>query len=114
MSVSFQGGVTAPKKVRGTFVTASPSVQEAMDNDIRNGQLWKCIKGGAAPKKKAEKRHPAIREEDIKDVPDIQTIQDAKEFLLNNVEGLDSAALTNKRVVLETATLAGYRFPSIK
>ncbi len=114
LPISFQGGVLAPKKVRGTYVTASPSIQQAMDNDPRNGMLWRCIKGDGPVKKTKKTQHTVGKQTELQDVAGVNTIQEAKEFLLANVEGLDGAALTNKRVVLETATLAGYRFPQIK
>ena len=115
--IHFKGGVFTPKRINGTFSTRDPKIIDAIDNDLRTGTLWKCVKGDSKKVKKGLPVSPVTAKEAFsagRVAPkSIKTVQAAKEFLIANVDGINPSVLTNKRAVLKAAADANIEFPSV-
>ena len=115
--IHFKGGVFTPRRINGTFSTRDPMLIDAIDNDLRTGTLWKCVKGDSKKVKKGLSAAPSTASNNppggMIAPKSIKTVQAAKEFLIANIDSINPSALTNKRAVLKAAADANIEFPSV-
>lgn len=121
--VAFTGGTLYPRKVHGSFSTSDPSIQKALETDNRYGRVWVCINKKTINKAPVVERAEQPQEDfsqnavgeipKVKSVPEIKTVQDAKEYLASRLDGVTKASLTNKAKVLEVAADYGFEFPNL-
>ena len=119
--IEFRGGTLQPP-INGIFVTDNPNVIKAMDKDSGYGTSFTCISSEGDPKpEKAPPRGPVLKEEvpktpeviEKKTVPGITNIQEAKEYLLKNIEGLKLANMPNTKSVKNLMVKNGFEFPDL-
>lgn len=119
--VQFRGGSLQPP-INGIFVTQDPAVIKAMDKDRGLGTSFVCIASDGEPDPEDEDEKPKIRKEapkvfdapQMKNVPGIFTLQDVREYLLKEIEGLKPAQMPNAKSVENLAAKHGFVFPDLK
>jgi hypothetical protein len=128
--VQFKGGSLQPP-VNGTYVTDDPDMIRALDKDNGNGKTFRCIhsEGEPLPEEKPQvtvkveaatmkvkpEAIPTIEKEaKEKEVPGIKTLQQAKEYLLKNIEGLSPSQMPNAASVKNQAAKHGIKFIDLK
>ena len=107
VDIPFTGGSLSPVKVMGKFSTSDKKIIEALDNHSQLGKNFKCIK---VVEPKVE---DSPVKEGFKDVSGITTVQDAKEWLVQNLEGIKVSDLTNKVKVLMCAEANKINFTNL-
>jgi hypothetical protein len=118
--IPFRGGSLQPP-VNGIFVTDNPNVIKAMNKDSGYGTSFICIssEGDPEPEKAPEKTAPekeapkAPEVAEKKTVPGITNLQEAKEYLLKNIEGLKLANMPNTKSVKNLMAKNGFEFPDL-
>jgi len=122
--IQFRGGSLQPP-INGIFVTQDPKVIKAMDSDRGLGTSFVCISSEGVPepeegKGRAPKNNAPFGSNvppdapESKEVPGIFTIQDAREYLLKEIDGLKPANLPNPKSVENLAAKHGIVFPDLK
>lgn len=118
--IQFRGGSLQPP-INGIYVTQDPKVIKAMDSDRGNGTSFICIasEGEEGPeedvKAEVKKEKPQVFDQpQMKQVPGIFTIQDVKEYLLKNIDGLKPVQMPNAKSVENMAAKHGLVFPDLK
>lgn len=117
--IHFSGGVIYPRRINGSYSTSDPDIQKALENDHRNGEIWKCISKIPLFKKpevetlEGETAEVPETPAKTRKVPEIKTVQDAKEYLASRLDGISKATLTNKAKVLEVAARYNIIFPNL-
>lgn len=113
--VQFRGGSLQPR-INGIFVSDDADIIAAMDKDRGNGTSFTCISVTGEPAKKAEPVKFAEPEEEneVTQITGVTTLQEVREFLLKNVEGLTPAKMPNIKSVMNLAAKNGYEFPDLK
>jgi len=117
----FRGGSLQPP-VNGIFSTSNPDYIKALDNDSSNGIAFACIRSEGVPEKvkpiadpKGETKDSATPGPAKKQiVPGITNLQEAKEYLLKNIEGLTMAKMPNAKSVTNLAEKHEIEFPDLK
>jgi len=104
---SFRGGSLKPP-VNGTFQTSDPDLQAALEKDTSNGISFKEVSA-------FDDEEPII-ETDVEEtvVPEITTVQAARDYLVSHIDGLTAASLPNKTAVLAIAEKNKFVFPDLK
>lgn len=129
--VEFKGGARAPRKVNGTFTTSIKEVQDALENSNQYGVDWTLINKVENPRYEGEKNENVPAEDtnagqtesnegkkesggDLKQVPGITKVQDAKEYLQQHYsDSVSSDDVKNKESVLNAAKRLGLEFPDM-
>lgn len=134
--IEFRGGSLQPP-INGIFVATDPDVIRAIDKDSGLGRSFICISSEGEPdpepkdedfdedepeeepvKKPAKKTtpKPPVLETppEAKLVEGVTTIQDAREYLLKNIEGLKPQNIPNPKSVENLAAKNGIVFPDLK
>jgi len=117
----FRGGSLQPP-VNGIFSTSNPDYIKAMDKDSSNGIAFACIRSEGVPEKAKTKTEPEGETKvsgtpepaEKKTVPGITNLQEAKEYLLKNIEGLTMAKMPNAKSVTNLAEKYEIEFPDLK
>lgn len=124
--IQFRGGSLQPA-INGIFATSDPDLIRALDKDRGNGTSFKCIHVDG--KEEPEPRKPETqktkepenkgddedqdKDSELKEVPGISTLQDARNYLLANVEGLKPSQVNNTGQVRACAAKNGITFPDL-
>ena len=114
--IQFRGGSLQPP-INGIYVSDDPVVIEAMDKDRGNGTSFICILSeGAveAPKAEPKKATEEDPQEELQKVFGITNLQDAKNYLLKNIEGLTLSKMPNAASVKNVAAKNGIKFPELQ
>ena len=125
--ISFRGGSLQPP-INGIFTTADPDLIAAMDKDRGNGVSFRCVisegepdeqkQTGKQKAQKAEDKQPEKTEDapkDLKEVPGIATLQDARNYLLAlKIEGVTPSKVNTTAQVKKCAALNGINFTDLK
>lgn len=129
--IEFRGGSLQPP-INGIFVATNPDVIKAMDHDSGLGRSFTCIvsegepdpepededsdedEPKVVPDKKPAKKAQVHEIPEMKEVPGITTIQDAREYLLKEIEGLKPQNIPNPKSVENLAAKNGIVFPDLK
>ena len=133
--IQFRDGSLKPR-INGRYTTSNPQEIEALDKDAqRPGASFRCVHTEGAPDKvtKPKSETPEKQEvpdtrapEEFKDqdenpagsvgyktVPEIKTVQDARKYLADNVEGLTLSKLPNATAVKNAAAKNNIVFPNL-
>jgi len=118
--IEFRGGSLQPP-INGIFVTDNPNVIKAMDKDSGYGTSFICISSEGDPELlKVPKRTTPVKETpkvpeviEKKTIPGITNLQEAKEYLLKNIEGLKLANMPNTKSVKNLMVKNGFEFPDL-
>jgi len=94
--ISFTGGSQFPVVVRGKFATTDPKVAEALEKHSFFNVEYILVREDKPAKKKS------VEVEGFQDVTGITTIQEAKDWLVQNV-GADESVLNNKDRIMMAA-----------
>ena len=139
--IQFRGGSLKPR-INGRYSTSDPAEIEVLDKDVkRAGASFKCVyqeeipdkvitkpeqTGEASIKDKPveKKQEPEeFKDQDdnvlpesigVKTVPDITAVQDARKYLVANVEGLTLSKLPNITAVKNAAAKNNIVFPNLQ
>lgn len=126
--IQFRGGSLQPR-INGIYVTEDPKVIKAMDTDSGNGASFICIreefvkeentdKTDKAPDKN-KKSEKALKEDlivgpdkelNIEEVPGINNLQDARNYMLSRFDDLKPSQLNNTNMVKSQAAKKGIKF----
>lgn len=119
--VHFKNGGTQPVPRKSFFVTDVKEIQEALENDkgfntqfillSTEGEEAKQEEVPEVPKAVAG---PEVPQDGPVEVPEVQSVTQAKDWLIENVEGTKISQLSNKQKVLEYAREKGYSFPALE
>lgn len=140
--IQFRGGSLKPR-INGRYSTSDPAEIEVLDKDAkRPGASFKCVYQEETPDKvitkpqdqseeilvkdkPAEKKQEPeeFKDQDddvsaasigIKTVPEIASVQDARKYLVANVEGLTLSKLPNITAVKNAAAKNNIVFPNLQ
>jgi len=120
VAIKFSGESLFPR-VPGRFEATDPKLIAAMDADMKRAGsncAYKCISAEGDDK---EKDLYDDQEEGLTDEPseftkaeDVKTLQEAKEYLVKNVEGMTASRIPNKQAVLNAAKENKIEFPNLQ
>lgn len=105
---------------KGVFVTNDKELQKAIETDNSFDVLFRLVKvhGKDDEKKETEKTVDTglsgTNTTGKTEVPEVNTVQEAKNYLLDKIEGLTHRDVSNKEKVLEVAEANGYVFPNVE
>lgn len=132
--IQFRGGTLRPK-INGKYSTNDPAVIEALDK--RAGKSFRCIRTEGSPDVKkdevkskapsATKAQEGNKESEVtvdpsdqtetgkslKEVIEVTTMQEAREFLVSSVEGMSPGKLPNNQAIKNAAVKNGFSFPNL-
>lgn len=119
--ITFEHGVSQPKKVGGKFITTDPDVQKAVEAHPQYGVAFKCVREEKVKEVilPSEEGNDAGSEGgeggqvDPTSYPDVTSVQAAKEVLVNNHD-CKISSLPNKNAVLAAAKGLNVVFPNLK
>lgn len=121
--VRFTGGSINPP-MNGTYSTDDSETIKALDKDSAYGKLFTCqyvIEQASdekpqneAPEKEETENSTSEKPEKIKEIPGIKTLQEARDYLLKNIEGLTPSKIPNATAVKNLALKYGLKFPELK
>lgn len=116
VGIEFTGGSRQPRRLKPKYTTGNKEVQDAIERtpQFKKGKIKIKKAVDAAPRVSAESseiRTQAVSD-DLKKVPGITKVQDAKEYLIDNKE-VKAADLPNKAEVIKVAAENGIAFPDL-
>ena len=123
--ILFRGGSLKPK-INGKFATTDPAEIAVMDEGAkRPGAAYRCILSDTVPDDKPKKvpeqkvdKEPALVETTMasagmKVVPEINSVKDARNYLVENVKGYTISKLPNMTAVKNAAAKNNILFPNL-
>lgn len=121
VAIKFSGESLQPR-IHGKFDTSDPKLIAAMDADIKRAgskAAYKCVLSeGDAKTKDFENddlvNDPPASNEDFTKAEEVKTLQEAKEYLVKNVEGMTASRIPNKQAVLNAAKENKIEFPNLQ
>lgn len=105
-SLSFEGGKRGLKPINGTFITADPEIQKAIENSPSYGKKFKLIG-------KVEEKSEEGGGNDETIIEDITTGAQAKEYLIRK-HGIQVSKLPNMGAIKNVASQVNVSFPNLK
>lgn len=116
-SFEFKGGKTKPYKRKPRLVVDVKEEQDAIEKSkvfsVKRIKLVKeeKVKGPAVPKDDNKAKTPAP---DLTPVPGIAKVQEAREYLLENLPEINPNEISNRDLVVAKAAENGIEFPDLK
>lgn len=121
VAIKFSGESLFPR-VPGRFEATDPKLIAAMDADMKRAGsdcAYRCILSEGDPKAKdfdpnEPPEDPPVGNEDFTKAEEVKTLQEAKEYLVKNVEGMTASRIPNKQAVLNAAKENKIEFPNLQ
>jgi len=110
--IEFTGGTRSPKVVRGTFQTGDKELQAILEKHPRYNEDFKLIREEEEEEnEKSDGNSKFLKKKEIKG---IKTVQDAKNYLMDNYDEVKAEDVKNKDKILEVADKVGITFPELQ
>jgi hypothetical protein len=111
-SVSFTGGSMAPQRINGKFGTTDPKLQKALEADSGFNKTFKLLEEVKTTKKGSDGNGG---NDDLTEVPEVETNQQAQEYLKEKFpeKDLQTSKMKTNALVEEVANSLGLTFPNL-
>jgi len=121
VAIKFSGESFQPR-IPGKFDTSDPKLIAAMDADIKRAgskAAYRCVLSEGDSKAKSPENDNLVNEppagnEDFTKAKEVNTLQEAKEYLIKNVEGITASRIPNKQAVINAARQNKIEFPNLQ
>jgi hypothetical protein len=109
-SISFTGGSMSPQRINGKFGTTDAKLQKALESDSGFNRTFKLLE----EVKTVEKDSANGGGDDLIEIPEVETNQQAQEYLKSNYpDEFTSSQLKTNDGCREAAKTKGLSFPNL-